>query len=139
MPEFPSNEWLEALKEELNRSEAYARAAKDWEGDFYFIITPEGELQEPIYLYVDLWHGKCREAYVVDNPEEKEPAYRLKASPSVWKKVINKQLDPVQGIMSRQLQLQGNMMQIIRNVKAAQELVNCVARVPTEFPQWMGD
>lgn len=137
MPVFPSNEWLQAFKETVNRSEAYARAAKNWEGDFYFIVTPEGELRQPLYLYVDLWHGACREACLVEHPEEKQPAYRLKASPRVWKRIITKELDPIKGIMTRQLQLEGDMMQVMRNVKAAQELVNCVAQVPTEFPDWM--
>ena len=139
MPEFPSREWLDAFKEALNRSEAYAQAAKRWEGDFYFVITPEGSLRKPVYLYVDLWHGKCREAHPVENPEEKNPAYRLKASPRVWKRIITKELDPIKGIMTRQLLLEGDMLQVMRSVKAARELVNCVAQVPTEFPEWMED
>jgi len=137
MPEFPTNEWLQAFKEAVNRSEAYARAAKSWEGDFYFVITPEGRLRQPLYLYVDLWHGTCREAYLVENPDEKQPAYRLKAPPRVWKKIITRELDPIKGILTRQLQLEGDIMQVMRNVKAAQELVNCVAQVPTEIPDWM--
>ena len=137
MPEFGTSEWVETLKNELNASDAYARAAKDWEGDFYFIIMPEGELREPMYLYMDLWHGQCRSARVVDDPTEESPDFRMKATPRVWKKVVTKQLDPIQGLLTRQLQLQGNMMQIMQSVKAAQELVECVTRVPTEFPEWM--
>ncbi len=137
MPRFPSDEWLQALKDELNASEAYARAARDWEGDFYFIIAPEGDLRKPVYLYVDLWHGTCRSARVVEDPAEEEPAYRMKATPRVWKKVISKELDPIQGLLTRQIHLQGDMMQVMRSVKAAQELVECVTRAPTEFPEWM--
>ncbi len=36
--------------------------------------------------------------------------------------------------MTRRLKLKGNMMKIMRAVKAAQELVNCCTLVPTEFP-----
>lgn len=137
MPEFATEEWLEALKHELNTSEDYARAAKKWEGDFYFIISPEGELQEPIYLYMDLWHGECRDVRVVEDPAEEDPAFRMRAAPRVWKKVVTKQLDPIQGLVTRQLKLQGDMLTIMRSVKAAQELVNCVTDVPTDFPEWM--
>lgn len=137
MPTFATDEWLQALQDELNASEAYARAATNWEGDFYFIIEPDGSLEEPVYLYMDLWHGKCRRARVVDDPAEEDPVFRMQATPQVWKKVVTKELDPIQGLMTRQLQLQGDMMQIMRSVKAAQELVECVTRVPAEFPEWM--
>ena len=39
-----SEEWLKALAEAINNSPAYAKAAKTWEGDFYFIIDPGGAL-----------------------------------------------------------------------------------------------
>ncbi|MFQ6015072.1 MAG: SCP2 sterol-binding domain-containing protein, partial [Anaerolineae bacterium] len=94
---FPSDEWIRALAEELNNSEGYAQAAAKWEGDFYFIALPEGAQTEPMYLYMDLWHGRCREAYRVEDESEKDPAYRMSAPLSTWRKVIEKKLDPIQG------------------------------------------
>ena len=32
---FASEEWMKALKDELNKSDGYRDAAKTWEGDFY--------------------------------------------------------------------------------------------------------
>lgn len=137
MPKFATDQWLQSLKEELNQSEAYARAAKDWEGDFYFVITPADGLAEPIHLYMDLWHGECRGARVVEDPSEESPAFRITAPPRVWKQVVTKELDPIRGLMTRRLKLQGDMVKIMRSVKAAQELIECVTRVPTDFPEWM--
>jgi putative sterol carrier protein len=137
MPRFATDQWLQALKDELNASEAYARAAKDWEGDFYFVITPDAGLTEPIYLYMDLWHGECRGARVVEDPSRETPAFRITAPPRVWLQVVTKQLDPIRGLMTRRLQLQGDMVKIMRSVKAAQELIECVTQVPTELPEWM--
>jgi hypothetical protein len=37
--------------------------------------------------------------------------------------------------LTRQFKLQGDMVKIMRAVKAAQELVNCTALVPTKFPE----
>jgi putative sterol carrier protein len=135
MYKFPSDEWIKALCRELNKSEAYASAAKKWEGDFYFIVEPEGSLKETVYLYMDLWHGKCREACMVADESEKEPAFRMWAPLSVWRNVIEKKLDPIKGLMTRKIRLKGDMAMIMRNVKAAQELVNCCTLVPTEFPE----
>ena len=134
MPKFLSDEWIKALCQELNQSEAYAQAARNWEGDFYFIVEPEGEMTEPVLFYMDLWHGKCREAKLITDEKEKDPAFRMSAPLSSWRKVVSKELDPIQGLLTRRLKLKGNMAMIMRNVKAAQELVECCTRVPTEFP-----
>jgi len=133
--DFLSDEWIKALCQELNQSEAYAQAAKNWEGDFYFVVEPEGGMKETVIFYVDLWHGECRGARLItDEKKEKEPAFRMSAPLSSWHKVVEKKLDPIQGLMTRKLKLEGNMAMIMRNVKAAQELVNCCTLVPTEFP-----
>lgn len=67
--------------QELNKSQAYREAAKDWEGDFYFIIEPEGSLKETVIYYMDLWHGDCRSAFVADE-KAKTPAFRISAPSS---------------------------------------------------------
>jgi len=131
---FPSDAWVKALMDDLNQSEAYAEAAKDWEGDFYFVVEPGGTLKEPVILYMDLWHGKCREAYLVTDEAAKTPAFRMTAPAATWKKVLIKQLDPIMGLMTGQLKLKGNMAMVMKNVKAAKELVESCTRVPTEFP-----
>lgn len=130
---FPTDEWIKALMVELNKSEAYHKAAKTWEGDFYFIATPGGSLTEAVVMYMDLWHGDCREAGVVLDESAKNPEFRISAPMSVWRKVIEKKLDPIQGLMTGQLKLKGNMVKIMKAPKAAAELVNCCTLVPTEF------
>lgn len=135
MIKFATEEWVQALKEAINASEGYAEAAKTWEGDFYFIVDPGGPIEKEIIMYVDLWHGKCREAYLVADRSAKSPAFVINAPLSVWRKVIDKKLDPIQGMMTRQLKLQGDMVKIMKAVKAAKELVECTTRVPTEFPE----
>jgi putative sterol carrier protein len=130
---FPSEEWIKALCQELNRSTAYHNAARNWEGDFYFFVEPEGKLKEKVVFYMDLWHGECRSAYVAANEAEKSPEFRLSAPLSKWRHVIEKKLDPIQGMVTRQLKLQGNLMKIMKTPKAALEMVNCCTLVPTEF------
>jgi putative sterol carrier protein len=130
---FPSDEWVKAMKEDLNQSNAYLDAAKNWEGDFFFVIEPGGEHKETIILYMDLWHGKCRDAYQITN-EEVTPAFRLSGPIGAWKKVMTKSLDPIQAMMTGQLKLKGNMAMVMKNVRAAKELVESCTRIPTDFP-----
>jgi len=130
---FPSDEWIKAYKEELNKNEAYAEAAKDWEGDFLFIVTPDEDLDKEMVFYVDLWHGKCRDAYMLPSREAKAAEFVYEGQYSNWKKLIMGQLDPIQSLLMRKFKLKGNMAKIMRYTKAASELVKTASRVPTEF------
>jgi putative sterol carrier protein len=130
---FPGEEWIKAYKEELNKNEAYAEAAKDWEGDFLFIVTPDEGLDREMVFYVDLWHGKCRDAYMVPSREAKTAEFVYEGPYSNWKKLIMGQLDPIQSLLMRKFKLKGNMAKIMRYTKAASELVKTASKVPTEF------
>ena len=134
---FGTIEWANAFMEAINASKAYEDAAQTWEGDFYFIIEPGGSLKEKGYVYVDLWHGKCRKVDIVTEAtkDKYKPEFVLQAPVPVWRKVAEKKVDSIQAIVTRQLKLTGNMGKVMRAVKAAQELVNCVTRVQTEYPE----
>ncbi len=99
---FGSDEWVQALHNELNASQAYEDAAKNWEGDFYFVVDRDGSITEPMYLYMDLWHGKCRESFVAQDKNVKNPAFVMSGGYSKWKKVVLAQLDPIQALMTGQ-------------------------------------
>jgi putative sterol carrier protein len=131
---FPSDEWIKALVIEVNKSEAYRKAAATWEGDFNFIVEPGSGVPEPVALYIDLWHGEARSAAMLADAGEKSPEFTIRAPVSTWRRVIEKKLDPIQGMITGQLKLTGTLSKIMRAPKAAAELVNCATKVPTEFP-----
>lgn len=124
---FPSEAWTNAFEEQINTSDAYANAAKTWEGDILLVIESGGA------IYLDLWHGKARATEFVENPDGRAAEFKIIASMEKWQKVLAGKLDPVQGMVTRQLKLEGNLVKIMKNVKAAQELVRCATRVPTEY------
>jgi putative sterol carrier protein len=130
---FPSDEWIKELSKKLNESEAYEKSAKDWEGDFVFIVEPDDAYDATAYLYLGLYHGKSPTAGVLASPDERETEFVLSAPFSNWRKVIEGTLDPIQGMMTKKLKVQGNMMKILRYPKAAKEIVTCCALVPTDF------
>ncbi|MBL7064830.1 MAG: SCP2 sterol-binding domain-containing protein [Anaerolineae bacterium] len=130
---FPSDEWIKELSRQLNDSESYERSAKDWEGDFVFIVEPDETYDGTAYLFLGLYHGKSPDAAMVASKDEREVAFVLRAPFSNWRKVIEGKLDPIQGMMTKKLRLAGNMMKIMRYPKAAKEIVSCCALVPTEW------
>lgn len=131
---FPSDSWIKAMMADLNASAAYKQAAEKWEGDFYFVVDPGGTLETPVTLYMDLWHGDCRDAFAVEDPTSRTPVFRLAGPVATWKKVMTKKLDPMQAMMTGQLRLTGNMAMVMKNVRAAKELVESCTRIPTDFP-----
>ena len=130
---FPSNDWIQALSTILNQSDSYERSAKDWEGDFVFIVEPDARYAETAYLYLSLYHGKSPEAKMIQQLDDKQVEYTLSAPYGTWLKVLGGKLDPIQGMMTRQLKLKGNMMMIMRYPKAAAEIVACTKLIPTEY------
>ncbi|MFO7741528.1 MAG: SCP2 sterol-binding domain-containing protein [Anaerolineae bacterium] len=130
---FPSDAWIKDLSNRLNESESYERSAKDWEGDFLFVVGPDEKYDKTGYLYLGLLHGRSTGAAVVESEDARETEFVIRAPYGTWKQVIEGKLDPIQGIMTKQLKLSGNMMKVMRYPKAAQEIVACCAEVPTEW------
>ena len=133
--ELFSKEWVEAYVEALNNNPAYEEAAKTWEGDFIFIVRNDESNEIEQAAYFDLWHGKCREAHVVEDPKNPnvKPEFVYDGKRSNWIKVLKKELDPIQGLMTGKFKLTGNMSKVMRAVKAAQELVNTTMKIDTDI------
>jgi putative sterol carrier protein len=129
---FASPEWVAALKDAINASASYRDAAKTWEGDFWFIVEPEGAMPRRL-MYLDLWHGECRDAFLTEDEKSRDPEFRVAGNVRQWRRVINRDVDPIKALMTNTLKLKGNFAKIMRSVRAAQELVLCAAAVPTSF------
>ena len=133
MPKFFSEEWIKEYAKAINESKEYEEAAKDWEGDFLFVVEPDNELKETLYAYIDLYHGKAREAYKVDDPSKVKAAYEFRGKYSDWKKLLAREIDPIKGLVTGKFKLKGNMAMVMKYAKAAQILVDLTRKVETEL------
>ncbi|MHA1166653.1 MAG: SCP2 sterol-binding domain-containing protein [Candidatus Hodarchaeales archaeon] len=133
MVKFLTQEWIDEFKTIVNSNQEYAEAAKTWEGDFLFVVEGVGE--EPVFYYVDLWHGKAKDCYLVteDKKTPDKVEFEWKGDIKHWKALIEGKLDPIKGLMTRKFKLKGNKGKILRASKAAKVLVACASKVPTEF------
>ena len=121
---FPSQAWADAFRAEIESSSSYAHTAQRWEGDVILAIEEGGG------LYLDLWHGTCREATYLTELRDRSAQFTLSGALGNWRKILERELDPVQAMMRRQLRLQGNLAKVMRHIDAVQELVKCAIRVP---------
>jgi putative sterol carrier protein len=133
MAKFPSEEWLPALVEKLNSDEQYAQIAHKWEGDMTFVIEPNGPLKEEIKYYLDLWHGTCRDGYVVAPGQNLKPVFTLKAPYLNLVRILKGELDPMQAMLTRKIGVQGSMAVLMRNVPTVLDFVRCCREVTDEF------
>ncbi|MEW5961205.1 MAG: SCP2 sterol-binding domain-containing protein [Chloroflexota bacterium] len=131
---FATDAWIKRLGEECNQSQTYYEAARNWEGDLYFVVEPEDKQTEPVYMYIDLYHGRCRQAFVPEDHTRLTPEFTISGPLSAWRELADKKADPIKMLLTRKLSLKGNMAKVMRNVRAAHALVNCSTRFETAFP-----
>ena len=129
MAEFLTEEWLNSFEEKLNTDRQYAEIAKKWEGDINLLISPGKKLDEPVTVYFDLWHGKCREAYFVKNGNQKKATFALKGKYEDSVRILTGDLHPMQAMLTRKLNVQGNMSLLMRNVPTLLDFVRCAQEI----------
>jgi len=133
---FPSGEWMEEYKKQINASGGYKKAAATWTaGAVALVISakPEIGINEDFAMWLDLHQGVCRDAKQVKLEEAQKAPFCITSDYARWKQVIKKELEPVKGMMQGKLMLKGDLPTIVRYVKAAQELVECTTRIETKF------
>jgi putative sterol carrier protein len=130
---FPAPEWLPALVEKLNSDPRYAQLARNWEGDMLVQIDPGGSLKDQVVYYLDLWHGKCRDAYPVGDEISAKAAFTLKAPYESYVRLLKGELEPMQALLTRKLGLNGNMAVLMRNVPTVLDFVRCCREVTDAF------
>lgn len=134
MAVFPSEEWLDKFVNYLNQDENYARVAKNWEGDMNFVIQPGGVLNQEQVIFLDLWHGKCRDAYFVRQDSiQKEAAFTLQAPYPNYVRILKGEIDPMQAMLTRKLIVKGNMAYMLRNVPVVLDFVRCLRDVTDSY------
>jgi len=130
---FPSEEWLKELEDKLNTDAKYADIAKNWEGDLFFFIEPEGNLKEQLTFYLDLWHGSCRKVdYKPALETYPNPAFTLTASYNNITAILSGKMNPMTAMMTSKLKVKGSMGYMMRNVPTVLDFVRVAQEVTTE-------
>lgn len=131
---FPSAEWLNALHEKLNNDSHYNQVAKNWEGDLLFDIQPAGNLTEPVRMYLDLWHGKCRAVeYAPDPAKYPKPTFILRSPYNNFTSILLGKLDPMTAMMTSKLKVEGSLGYMMRNVPTVLDFVRCAREITSDI------
>lgn len=131
---FPSEEWLRGLQEKLNSDSHYREIAKNWEGDLFFFIEPEGNLDKQLTFYLDLWHGTCRKVHYQPTADSyPKPTFTLTANYNNITSILTGKLNPMTAMMTSKLKVKGSMGYMMRNVPTVLDFVRCAQEVTTEI------
>lgn len=131
---FPSEEWLKGLEEGINSDLHYREVARNWEGDLFFFIEPEGNLDERITFYLDLWHGSCRRVEYKPSPDSHpSPTFTLTSSYHDITSILTGKLNPMTAMMTSKLRVKGSMGYMMRNVPTVLDFVRVAREATTEI------
>ena len=112
MAQFPSVSWVNSLMDKLNLDEHYENSRM---------------------LYHDLWHGKCRAAYLVSKNNGQDAAFKQTASCCNIVNVLNGDVDPLQALRTRKLGVNGNMTVPMHSVPTVLDFVRCCWEITDSF------
>jgi len=133
--QFATDAWMRATKLALGRSTTFRDVARNWRSDFYCVVKAGNTVPQDLYLYFDLRYGECVEAVRVSDPSQRLPEIVLEGSLEAWQRVFQKKLSLLQALMTKELLVtSGVSVKIMGAPKAAQEFINCLAAIDTEWP-----
>ncbi len=138
MATFPSKEWAEQAVQLVNEDPEAALAGKGWEGDFGAVVLPEpGKLNKAFTAHLVPKDGRIEKLKVLPDPddlEEIEPAYVARAPYSVWKGLLTGQLDPVEAVLKRRIDVKGDLQPLMERLRYKGIADRVMAKMKTTFP-----
>jgi len=136
MTEILTDAWARAWGEALNGSATYRAVAASWEGAVLVAVRgdPDRGVEERA-VFLDLWHGTCRDARAA-RPEDLEAArYALTADAGTWAGLLSGTLDPMSAVMGGALELtKGSVGSLFPQLAAAKELVAVARSLEATLP-----
>jgi putative sterol carrier protein len=129
---FPSQEWADAFRAAINRNEAYRAAAQAWEGDILFLERGADTAAAAPGIHLALAHGECSAATFHADARSVSSEFVYEGTPENWQKLLAGQVDPVKAILDGTFRIKGNLAKAMRFTRAAKELVETAAKVPSE-------
>jgi ribonucleoside-diphosphate reductase beta chain len=133
-PSLFSPAWITACAHAINHNDTYRKAASNWRWPLLLHVAHDDARTTAIYL--DLYQGSCRIARLAPPDDMTRAEFVLEASETTWRQVLTGQLDPIAGIMRRQLTLtKGSLTTLAMHGATAKALIAAISQpTPTQTP-----
>lgn len=131
--EIFSDAWAETWKTHLNTNSTYREAAKDWEWSLALVMDAESDAARCLFL--DLWHGQCRDIKICANGDANQADYIISGKQKDWKELFDRKTEPMMALIQGKLKLRkGSLLSLSGYTAAAKELLKSAIAIPSYFP-----
>ncbi|WP_255152525.1 SCP2 sterol-binding domain-containing protein [Halorarius halobius] len=156
---FPSQAWFTEYRKRINGDDEYAEISGDWgvgfDGDFVFEMRqmpvddidfdalPEelaAELEEYVdretgtgYALLGLEGGECTSAELIADVDDVEYGFKMVAEFDTWKQLVSGQIGAIDGMMSGQFELEGDMQKVLQYSDSAARLTELSSNIDATF------
>jgi len=134
---YPSQEWCDEWKKLINADEAITKTGAKWgvsfNGDWLFVLTPGGGLEETAYVFLAASAGRCSEARMLSDPEEVEPGFVVTGTYPDYRSVVQGEKDFLALVVKGVFKVKGDMLKIMQNAKFIRAVANSISRIDSEF------
>ena len=136
---FGSEDWADALKDEINRSDEYRNAASEWGVDFngnmLFVFQPDETTTHERKLLLELSGGSCHSANFVEDQPTKEAGFVLRGPMQLWRDILDRKTMAATAILTGKMEVDGERMQLLKHTEANRALIHCTASVDTGWAE----
>jgi len=130
---FPSEEWLNELKDSLNADKTFEKTAAKWEGSLVMHVQADELHDKETIMWIDPYHGKVRDAKIINSLDEEESEFVLGAKYATWKAIINGEMDSMKAMMKGKIKVQGKLTTLLKQTKASNALIKVQQNMDTIF------
>lgn len=159
---FPSQAWFAAYENRINDDPEYEQTSQGWgvdfDGDFIFEMTEmpieamnvdampdylRDEMDTYLhetdadgyvgYAYLGLEDGRCTDAYLVEDANEVDTGFHLTAPTEKWKSLLKQEQGIIDGLMSGDFDLDGDMQKVLQYSDAAVRLTDLAGSIGAEY------
>lgn len=135
---FPSEAWLAAVVEAVNRHPDLSRALAGLPADLAAVVEAD---PPAVPAAVAAWgrhaSGRIAEWRLLEDQDdilELTPAYVVRGPYRLWKDLLLRRADPLQAALTGTLQVQGDLEALVKRANYRYVLDEALAKVATRFP-----
>jgi len=135
MARFPSQEWIDELVKVATSDAQLIEIGKTWNyGGILTILEPDEKFSERWLAFFLIDKGEVKEAKIVKNENEVQPAFTISTSYSTWKGIIKGELDPISEFLKGNVKVKGNVTLLMQYMAFIRKFIDTLKKVKTEFP-----
>ena len=137
MPVFPSESWCREVIRLAEADPELPAASAGWQGDFCVVMLAEPpHLREPFIVHLRPVGARIADFRVLEDLDEVDElgaAYVARAPYAVWKGLLRGDVDPVEAVLRRQVQVVGDVQPLIERARFKGIIDRVLEQLSTTF------